>query len=64
MLRASPHLAAQANKVAVFRGATLHHSEADKDGMLPLHWAADRGDLDMVLGSASVKDESSVAISS
>ncbi|CAK8997345.1 unnamed protein product [Durusdinium trenchii] len=32
LLRASPHLAAQ----------------ADKDGMLPLHWAADRGDLDMV----------------
>ncbi|CAE7340729.1 ACBP2 [Symbiodinium pilosum] len=23
-------------------------AEADKDGMLPLHWAADRGDLDMV----------------
>lgn len=32
LLRASPQLAGQ----------------ADKDGMLPLHWACDRGDLDMV----------------
>lgn len=31
----------------LLKGSPSLAAEADKDGMLPLHWAADRGDLQM-----------------
>ena len=50
LLRRDPKLATEAIVLTVstptlFAALSL---EADKDGMLPLHWAADRGDVDMV----------------